>query len=89
MDRIQFHVGRMSHMSLSCVSCGLCTDACPVFIPVAKLFSYVGAQTQKAFEYQPGRETDEPLPLREYKTNEVKEIHEIVKHAEPQESHHE
>ncbi len=88
-DRVMFHVGRMSHMSLSCVSCGLCTDACPVSIPVAKIFSYVGAQTQKAFEYKAGESVGEGIPLKEYLEEELKEIHEIVKSAETQESHHE
>jgi formate dehydrogenase subunit beta len=81
-DKIMFHVGRMSHMSLSCVSCGLCSDACPVSIPVARIFSYVAAQTQKAFEYNAGRTAGEALPMKEYKMDELKEIHEMIKNAE-------
>lgn len=88
-DRTLFHIGRLSHMSLSCVSCGQCTDACPVSIPVAKVFSYVAAQTQAAFEYHAGRTVEETIPLKEYKEDELREIHEIIKSAESQESPHE
>jgi len=85
-DRIIFHTGRMAHMSLSCVSCGLCTDACPVSIPVAKIFSYVASQTQKTFEYEAGNSLSEALPMKEYKLDEIREVHELVKSAEEQES---
>ncbi|MCK4358039.1 MAG: hypothetical protein KAW92_04730 [Candidatus Cloacimonetes bacterium] len=78
-DIILFQSGRMSHMSLSCVSCGMCEDACPVSIPVAQIFSYVADKTQKAFEYQPGRNIGEPLPLKDYKEEELQEIKELVK----------
>jgi len=88
-DRVLFHVGRMSHMSLSCVSCGQCTDACPVSIPVAKVFSYVASQTQQAFEYSAGKSVSEAIPLKEFKEDELQKIHEIVKSAESQESPHE
>ncbi|NQT24901.1 hypothetical protein HQ585_06085 [candidate division KSB1 bacterium] len=88
-DRLMFHVGRLSHMSLSCVSCGQCTDACPVSIPVAKVFSYVAAQTQQAFEYKAGKTAGEAIPLKEYKEDELKKIHEMTKSAESQESPHE
>jgi len=88
-DKILFHVGRMSHMSLSCVSCGLCSDACPVSIPVARIFSYVGSQTQKAFEYDAGKTAGEALPMKEYKMDELQEIHEMIKSAESGEVPHE
>lgn len=88
-DQVMFHVGRMTHMSLSCVSCGQCTDVCPVSIPVAKVFSYVGARTQKTFEYTPGSSEDEALPLREFKLSEIANIDELVKSAEAEEPKHE
>ncbi len=69
-----FHIGRMLHMSLSCVSCGACEDACPTSIPVAQVFSLVGDRNQKEFSYVPGRSIDEPLPLRVYQEEEFEEV---------------
>jgi len=73
-DTLLFHIGRMLHMSLSCVSCGACEDACPTSIPVAQVFSLVGGKNQEAFDYVPGKSTDEPLPLRVYKDREFEEV---------------
>jgi formate dehydrogenase (coenzyme F420) beta subunit len=73
-DTLLFHLGRMSHMIFSCVSCGSCEDACPVSIPVAQIFSMVADETQKLFNYVPGRSIDEPLPLATYKEEEFREI---------------
>ncbi len=88
-DRIMFHVGRMTHMSLSCVSCGQCTDACPVSIPVAGAFSYVADRTQRTFEYKAGRNDGDPLPLRQFRKSELPGIHELVKNAESEGPSHE
>ena len=88
-DRVMFHTGRMAHMSLSCVSCGQCTDACPVAIPVADIFSYMAGLTQETFEYVAGLNDGEPLPLRQYREEEVEKVHEIVKGAEEEEAAHE
>lgn len=73
-DNLLFHLTRMNHMSTSCVSCGMCTSACPSDIPVGTIFSAVGAQTQAAFEYLPGRDVNEPLPLITFKADEWAEI---------------
>jgi len=88
-NRVMFHTGRMAHMSLSCVSCGQCSDACPVSIPVADIFSYMAGLTQPTFEYTAGRNDGEPLPLRHFKEKEVEKVHEIVKGAEEEEVAHE
>ena len=77
-----FHVGRLSHMSLSCVSCGQCTDVCPVSIPVSTMFSYVADSTQQTFEYEAGICAGDALPLREFKLSEIANIDELVKSAE-------
>ena len=73
-ETLLFHIGRMLHMSLSCVSCGACEDACPVSIPVAQVFSLVGDRNQEEFGYIPGRSLDEPLPLRIYREEEFEEV---------------
>ena len=86
-NRVMFHTGRMAHMSLSCVSCGQCSDACPVSIPVADIFSYMAGLTQPTFEYVAGRNDGEPLPLRHFREDEVASVHEIVKSAEEEVAH--
>lgn len=73
-DTMLFHMTRLNHMSLSCVSCGMCTSACPADIPVGAIFSAIGAQVQSAFEYTPGRDVTEALPLITFQANEWTEI---------------
>ncbi|MGD9117182.1 MAG: 4Fe-4S binding protein [Dehalococcoidia bacterium] len=73
-ETLLFHIGRMLHMSLSCVSCGACEDACPTNIPVAQVFSLVGNQNQAEFDYVPGRSREEPLPLRTFEEKEFEEV---------------
>ena len=73
-DTLLFHLTRLNHMSLSCVSCGMCTTACPAEIPVGMVFSVIGADVQAAFEYKPGRDLSEPLPLVTFQADEWQEV---------------
>lgn len=73
-DTMLFHMGRMMHMSLSCVSCGLCEDSCPVGIPVAQIFSMVADETQSLFNYEAGRSKDEPLPMKTFEKDELHDV---------------
>jgi len=66
-----FHLGRMNHMAVSCVGCGMCEQACPAKIPLLSMFKSAGADLQKVFEYLPGRSLKESLPLIIYKENEL------------------
>lgn len=69
-DTILFHLGRMSHMVLSCVGCGICEDSCPMDIPIARIFIFVAEKAQSVFDYVPGRKAEEPLPLVSYRDEE-------------------
>ncbi|MBD3414248.1 MAG: coenzyme F420 hydrogenase [Candidatus Aminicenantes bacterium] len=69
-----FHLGRMTHMAVSCISCGMCSDVCPVNIPVATVFSKAGKSLQKVFDYFPGKDAEEPVPGGTYKEEEFAEI---------------
>lgn len=71
---IFYHLGRLAHMSVSCTGCGMCSDVCPVNIPVSTIFSKVGESVQKAFDYTPGMDREEPVPFAAYKEEEFTEI---------------
>jgi formate dehydrogenase subunit beta len=69
-----FHLGRLSHMSVSCTCCGMCADVCPVDIPVSTIFSLVGESVQGAFGYTPGMDVEEEIPFATYKEEEFTEV---------------
>ena len=73
-DTLLFHLVRMSHMSLSCVSCGACEDACPMSIPVGQIFRLVADRSQNSFGYTAGKNLEEPLPLVTYKEEEFSDM---------------
>jgi len=73
-DTLLFHLTRLNHMSASCVSCGMCTSACPADIPVGAIFSAIGAKVQATFGYVPGRSVTETLPLITFQANEWTEV---------------
>jgi formate dehydrogenase subunit beta len=73
-DTSLFHLTRLNHMGLSCVGCGMCTEACPAELPVGSVFRAIGQRLQETFEYVPGRSLDEPLPLITFKEDEWTEM---------------
>jgi formate dehydrogenase subunit beta len=70
-DTLLFHLTRLNHMATSCVGCGLCTDVCPVDIPVGTVFRAVGEKVQAIFEYRPGRSLEEAAPVQEFREDEL------------------
>ncbi len=73
-DTMLFHLTRLNHMGLSCVGCGMCTEACPAELPVGIVFRAIGQRLQATFEYAPGRNKDEQLPLVTFKADEWTEV---------------
>lgn len=73
-DTIAFQLTRLSHVTTSCVGCGLCTSACPADLPVDRLFQTVARETQALLEYVPGRDLAETLPTATFRKDEFVEI---------------
>ncbi|MBU1230561.1 MAG: 4Fe-4S dicluster domain-containing protein [Proteobacteria bacterium] len=73
-DTVFFHLTRLAHMSTACVGCGQCSNACPNGVPVMELFKTIAAATQKAFEYEAGRDPGEAPPLSVFREREFPEL---------------
>lgn len=70
-DTILYQIGRLNHMSFSCIGCGMCAEVCPADIPVSAVFMRTGEETAKVFDYVPGRDVEEPVPVTVYKEEEL------------------
>ena len=73
-DTVYYQLGRMIHIGISCVACGACDDVCPVDIPVSIIFKRVGETVQKMFDYVPGKDVEEKIPLATFKKDEFDEV---------------
>jgi len=78
-DTLLFHVTRLLHMVHACVGCGMCSDACPVGIPVADVFRAVGQAVQARFGYVPGRDPAEEMIVSTFREDELRELGEPEK----------
>ncbi len=58
-----FHLIKAFHMADRCIDCGLCEEACPMGIPVRRLYRKVSRAVRDLFGYIPGERVDEPGPL--------------------------
>ena len=69
-----YHLGRLDHISISCIGCGSCEDVCPVDIPISVIFKKIGESVQKMFDYIPGKNVEEDIPLLTFKEEEFAEV---------------
>ena len=49
----------------------MCSDACPVGIPVADVFRAVGQRVQERFSYVPGRDPGEDMIIATFREDEL------------------
>ncbi len=75
-NTLSYQIGRLTHMSISCVGCGLCADVCPADIPLSTIFLKVGESVQKMFNYLPGRDVEEKVPIMTFEEEEFAELEE-------------
>jgi len=73
-DSLLFHITRFNHMILSCVQCGLCEQACPSNIPLMDIITAIAENAQKEFEYLPGRDIEEQMPMIVYREEEFQDV---------------
>ena len=71
---IYYQLGRLTHIGISCVGCGSCEDVCPVDIPLSLIFKKVGEYVQKMFDYTPGKNVEEDIPLVTFEKEEFAEV---------------
>lgn len=77
VDTVLYHLTKMNHMATSCVACGLCEQACPMDIPLGRIYSRVGRHVQALFDYVPGRSLEEELPVKTFKEDELPQAEDI------------
>ncbi|MHA1614620.1 MAG: Coenzyme F420 hydrogenase/dehydrogenase, beta subunit C-terminal domain [Candidatus Thorarchaeota archaeon] len=58
-----FPLTRLAHVADSCVNCGLCEEACPMELPLSKLFSLLNSKLSEVFDYTSGVDLDQGTPL--------------------------
>lgn len=73
-NTVFYHIGRLTHVGISCVGCGMCTDVCPANIPLSTIFLKIGEEVQKLFNYIPGKDVEEAIPLIKYEKEELAEV---------------
>ena len=77
VDTVLYHLTKMNHMATSCVACGICEQACPMDIPLGRIYSRVGRHVQALFDYVPGRSLEEELPVTTFKEEELPQAEDI------------
>ena len=67
------HLIRALHTAGRCVSCGECERACPVNIPLRKLYRKIGKDVKELFDYEAGVNAEDVPPLVAFDLDKDKE----------------
>ena len=73
-NTVYFHLLRLAHMGISCVACGACEDVCPANIPISSIFKLAGESIQGVFDYLPGKDVEEEIPLKMFELEELEKF---------------
>lgn len=71
-DRL-FHLIRLMHIADSCVNCGRCEAACPMNIPLSRIYHLLNRELFLVFQYEPGLQPEVLPPLGMITEEEMKE----------------
>lgn len=55
-----FHLTRLAHVADSCLNCGQCEAACPMGIPLTRLYHKLHRELAEIFDYRPGLDSSPP-----------------------------
>ena len=67
-----FHLVRLIHVADSCLNCGQYETACPMGIPISKLYHMLQKELSSMFHYEPGFDITAPPPLGTIAEEELK-----------------
>ena len=81
---IMFPLVRLAHVADSCVNCGQCQDACPMEIPLTRLYHMLNGELSAMFGYVPGMDVSDYPPLTTVTDEElhIEEVNVIGKNKE-------